>query len=98
MFVALVLAGCGDAEKSKPLSEPGEKTYPMIGKILSRDATDNTVRLDHEAIPGYMEAMTMDYSVRGAKVSALPSDGSRISATLHVTDRGYWITGVKKVR
>lgn len=98
MLVALVLYGCFDAEKKqKPLNEPGEKIYNLKGKILARDRGDNTVRLDHEAIPGYMEAMTMDYSVRGADVSSLPPDGSRITATLHVTDRGYWITGVKKV-
>ena len=39
----------------------------------------------------------MDYSVRGAKVGELPADGSRIEAKLHVTDRAYWITDVKKI-
>lgn len=96
-MVALVATGCAK-EKEKPLSEPGEKVFTLDGKILSRDAGDNTVRLDHKAIPSYMEAMTMDYSVRGAKVAQLPPDGSRITATLHVTDNGYWITGVKKVQ
>ncbi|HEX6640978.1 MAG TPA: copper-binding protein, partial [Thermoanaerobaculia bacterium] len=57
--------------------------------------TSNTLNVDHEAIPGFMEAMTMDYSVRGAKVTALPADKSRIEAKLHVTDRAYWLTDVK---
>jgi hypothetical protein len=53
--------------------------------------------MDHEAIPGFMEAMKMEYPVRGAKVAALPPDNSRIEARLHVTDRGYWLTDVKKI-
>jgi len=75
--------------------KPNEKLYEVKGKIVSRDARDNTLRVDHEAIPGFMEAMTMDYSVHGAKVRELPADGARISAKLHVTDSGYWITDVK---
>lgn len=96
--IAFVIAfiACSDAEKPKPLSEPGEKVYTLRGKILSRDTADNTIRVDHDAIPGFMEAMTMDYSVRGAKVTELPPDGTRVEATLHVTSTGYWLTGLKK--
>jgi protein SCO1/2 len=96
-LVALVfLLACG-AEKPKPLSEPGEKVYPMRGMIVARSAADNSLRVDHEAIAGFMEAMTMDYPVRGAKIETLPPDRSRIEARLHVTDRAYWITDVKRM-
>jgi len=95
--IAALTAACrGDAPKAKPLSVPGEKLYAVKGTILSRDVADQTVRLDHEAIPGFMEAMTMDYSVRGAKVEQLPPDGTPVDARLHVTDGGYWLTNVKK--
>jgi Cu/Ag efflux protein CusF len=98
LAVAVVLFVCSEPKnKPKPLSEPGEKVYVMKGRVISRDAGDNTVRLDHEAIPGLMEGMTMDYSVRGADVAALPADGSRVDARLHVTNNGYWVTDVKKV-
>lgn len=92
----LVVVACSE-EKPRPLSEPGEKLYTVRGTILSRDAAENSLRLDHEAIPGFMEAMTMDYKVRGAEVAALPADKSRIEARLHVTDRAYWITDVKRI-
>lgn len=94
----LALNACSDASSSsKPLSEPSEKLYEMTGAILSRDAEDNTLNVAHDAIPGFMEAMTMDYSVRGVKVTELGPDRSRIRASLHVTDRGYWLTDVKQV-
>jgi Copper binding periplasmic protein CusF len=97
MGLLLVSASCSKIEsKPKPLSVPGEKVYTMKGVIVSRDTTDNTVRVDHHEIPGYMEAMTMDYSVRGAEVSTLPADKVPMEARLHVTDDGYWLTDVKK--
>jgi hypothetical protein len=99
LLLILLLMACSEetASAPKPLSEPGEKLYTVRGVILSRNATANTLDLDHETIPGFMEAMRMDYSVRGAKVETLPADQSRIEARLHVTERAYWITDVKKI-
>ncbi len=97
LLVATLLSGCGEREQPKPLSEPGEKLYVVRGVILSRDGDRNTLNVDHEAIPGFMEAMIMDYAVRGAKVEALPADKKRIEAKLHVTERSYWITDVKTI-
>lgn len=96
LLVILFLVACGD-EEPKPLSEPGEKLYPVRGVIVTRNTADNSLRVSHEAIAGFMAAMTMDFSVRGAAVKSLPADGKRIEATLHVTDRAFWITDVKQV-
>jgi protein SCO1/2 len=93
----LFTAACSERPKEKPVSEDGEKLYDLRGKIVARDASDNTLRVDHEAVAGFMEAMTMDYSVRGAKVEALPPDKTRVAAKLHVTDNGYWLTDVKPI-
>src|SRR4051794_26855173 len=98
-FTLLLALACGKAKISnadKPLSVPGEKVYALQGKIVGRDASENALTIDHKAIPGYMEAMTMDYIVRGAKVEALPPNDTQIAATLHVTDeKGIWITGLR---
>src|SRR3954454_7602974 len=98
-FTLILSLPCGKAKVSnadKPLSVPGEKTYTMAGKIVGRDAAENSLTIDHEAIPGYMEAMTMDYIVRGARGDALPPNGTAITASLHVTqDNGIWITNVR---
>lgn len=97
LLAAVLLAACAEREEPKPLSEPGEKLYVVRGVILSRDANLNTLNLDHEAIPGFMEAMKMDYAVRGAKVAELPANQKRIEAKLHVTERSYWITDIKMI-
>lgn len=95
-FVALSLVACGKSQPAKPTDVAGQKTYELRGKIVSRDRGENTVTIDHEEIKGFMEAMTMDYSVRGAKVDALPPDGSKIRAKLHVVDDGYWVSDVQR--
>lgn len=98
LLVALfAIAACSAEEPAKPLSEPGEKLYPIRGVILSREATSNTINVDHEEIPGFMAAMKMDYSVRGTEVASLPPDNSRFEATLHVTERGYWLTDIRQI-
>jgi hypothetical protein len=96
VLILLAIAGCS-AEEPKPLSEPEERLYTVRGTILSRNATANTLYLDHEEIPGFMSAMKMDFPVRGASVDKLPPDNTRIESRLHVTDRAYWLTDVKKV-
>lgn len=97
VLTALLLLPIACAKQERPLSEPGEKLYTLKGTVLSRDASDNSLRVDHQAIPGFMEAMTMDYPVRGAKVAQLPPDKTKIEARLHVMDDKYWITDVKRV-
>jgi hypothetical protein len=94
LFALVLVSACGEGKK--PLDEPGQRLYPLSGTIVARDTADNTVRVSHERIAGFMEAMTMDFSVRGASVNELPADGTRIKAQLHVTDRAYWLTGVAR--
>lgn len=95
LILITIVFACSEGEKPRPLSEPGEKLYTLRGVMLSRNASENSLRVDHEAIPGFMEAMVMEYNVRGMKVETLPADKSRIEAKLHVTKRSYWITDVK---
>lgn len=76
---------------------PKENVYPMTATIVSRDPAQNTVALDNKEVPGVMEAMRMDYTLRDAKVAALPPDGTPVTVKLHESDGRYWISDVKPV-
>lgn len=68
-----------------------EKRYPIAGKVIAVNKTERTATVDHEAIPGYMESMTMDFTVKSDPDLDRIKPGDRISATLVVTDDSSWI-------
>ncbi len=82
IFVVIVLisAGC----RSKP-AEPARR-FHLDGKIVSVDLKDGSAEVDHDAIPGFMDAMTMSYAVPDAKVLATLERGDEITADVVVID------------
>ncbi len=75
--VLLILFGC---HQSTPSASLPTKTFTIRGKVVSTDATH--VTLDHEAVPGFMEAMTMPYKVKDPSVLSELHPGDRITARL----------------
>ena len=67
----------------------------MTATIVSRDAAHNIVTLNNKEVPGKMEAMTMDYQLRGAKAGSLPPDGTAVDVIVHESSETYYITDVK---
>ena len=59
------------------------KTYPIRGRIVSVQGSD--IMLDHEAVPGFMEAMTMSYKLKDPSIASELHPGDRITATLLVS-------------
>jgi protein SCO1/2 len=60
------------------------KAFPVRGKIVSVDAAKGMIVLDHEAIPGFMDAMTMPYKLKDASVASELHPGDRITANILV--------------
>jgi Copper binding periplasmic protein CusF. len=88
--VLLALTAC-HKEKTKE-----SKSYTLVGRIVSREVQSNSLVVQHEAIKGLMEGMTMPFPVKDAKLEDLPPDGTAITATLHVAEDEYWLTDVKR--
>jgi protein SCO1/2 len=101
ILLPMLLAGCrqssngaaaGASSNAASGAASGElKTFPIRGKIVSVDAAKGMVTLDHEAIPGFMDAMTMPYKLKDASVASELHPGDRITAKLLVrkTADGY---------
>ena len=60
------------------------KRYPFKGKVVSVDRTAKKAKIDHEAIEGYMEAMTMDFPIHADWVWDDLKPGSQVRAELVV--------------
>jgi protein SCO1/2 len=90
ILVAAVAVGCrrpGTAAVDGGAT--GElKTFPIRGKIVSVDAVKGSVLLNHEAVPGFMDAMTMAYKLKDPTVASELHPGDRITAKLLVRKVG----------
>ncbi|MBS1822203.1 MAG: SCO family protein [Acidobacteria bacterium] len=82
-LLLLPIAGC---QKQSPATKTAyqEKTFPVKGRIVGTDATH--VTLDHEAVPGFMEAMTMPYKLKDPSIVSELHPGDRITARIIVQE------------
>lgn len=79
-LVILLFAGCA----SKP--EAQARRFHLHGKILSINLNDKSAEVDHDAIPGFMDAMTMSYPVPDSRMLGALKRGDEIKADLVVAD------------
>lgn len=84
--LSLAFSACKpSASASKPaeaaVSAANEKRHPLTGEIVKADPERLTLLVKHDAIPGYMAAMTMEFSVTAGDV-ANAREGQRIRAEL----------------
>jgi protein SCO1/2 len=84
----LAFSGCHSTPDSQSSAESSVKTYKLRGKVVSTNAAVGKVTLDHEAIPGYMEAMTMPYKLKDGNVLSELHPGDVITADLVVAQQG----------
>jgi len=101
--VALCLALSGCSPQSTPAEKPAAAAAPatpppasiqrfdLRGKVVAVDPARMRVTVDHEAIPGFMGAMTMPYQVKDASVLARLSPGDAITAKVVTGDGDYWL-------
>lgn len=84
--------GCGGSPSA------GETTHQMQGQVLSVALERKEAVVKHEAIAGFMEAMTMPYYVRDVREIEGLKPGDLITSTLVVEDSGAaYLREVKKV-
>ena len=90
---SLFTACGGDAGQTAADSE-NAKRYDMRGKVVSVDRLQKRARIAHEEIPGFMEAMTMEFPIREDWVWNDLVPGAEVRADLVVDSSAkdpYWL-------
>ena len=59
--------------------------YKLRGKVVSSDPSKGEVILDHETIPGFMEAMTMPYKLKDSSIASELHPGDVLTADVLVS-------------
>ncbi len=81
--VVALVAGCRSNTSTHADALP-EKTFAMRGKIVAVNAASGEITVDHQAIPGFMEAMTMPYKLVDANTVSEMHPGDVITARVVV--------------
>jgi protein SCO1/2 len=89
LLALVALAGCHSGQQTPPQKAAASsyKEYKLRGKVVSTNPATGEVTLDHEAIPGFMEAMTMPYKLKDPGILSELHPGDVITADLFVSQQ-----------
>ncbi|CAM3307393.1 SCO family protein [Rhodothermus bifroesti] len=73
------------------------RSYEMRGRIVGFGDDGRTVFIAHEAVPGYMPAMTMPFHTVDTTALQSLSLGDAVQFTFHVTRDSSWITNIRRL-
>src|SRR5215217_5791795 len=94
LSTVLFFAACQKMPSQQPIASANAKRFALKGKIVSVNKAKRTASIDHESIPNYMEAMTMDFPIHNEDILNTLTKDSEIKADL-VVDRGdYWLENI----
>ena len=86
LLAVIALAGCHSAPKREAQGAAASfKVYHLRGKVVSTDSAAGEVTLNHEAIPGFMDAMTMPYKLKDPGILSELHPGDTITADVLIS-------------
>jgi len=86
--VVFALGACRTEQAIPP------QRYEVRGKVVAVNKDEGTVTVAHEAIPGYMAAMTMSYPLKDTWAFNVLKPGQSVHATLVVASDRAWLEGI----
>ncbi|MEP6767428.1 MAG: SCO family protein [Acidobacteriota bacterium] len=90
-------AGCRRGDSRAADEAAAAKRYPFHGIVREVKNGGADVLVEHDAVPGFMGAMTMVFPTRGARdVARALAAGDTIDATLVVEESRYWLEGIRR--
>jgi protein SCO1 len=91
LSLAAMLSGC---RREAP---PGNvREFPLTGQILALNPAKREATVKHDDVKGFMDAMTMDFTVKPATDLAGLQPGDLIAATLVITDEEGYLRDIRK--
>ena len=95
-LLALLLFGCDRRAPRAVTDAPRVSAYEVSGVVRKIDAPRGKAVIAHDAIAGYMEAMTMEFDVTEVESLTALQPGDVIAFRLSVNDTRSWIDQVRK--
>lgn len=107
-FLAVAVSGCDQSssetadvateEANASAAADADATVYRVRGVVRKVADDYTMAvIDHEEIPGYMEAMSMPFYPKEPKVFADLEPGQQIEFDYHVSGDRSWVENINVV-
>ena len=91
LCLLLLAAGCARNKETNLV------TFPLRGEVVRIDTAKLTLTVSHQAIPNYMNAMTMPFKVRDRTLLRPLAVGDSIQATLAISRTESWLEQIAVV-
>jgi protein SCO1 len=94
-WLAILILGLGGI--LAPLSsEAGTTNYFVRGVLKGVNPEEHQLIIAHEAIPNFMNAMTMPFRVKDVSILASVATGRPVTFQLHITETESWVDHVEQ--
>lgn len=97
-LLCVLLCAC-EREKPAPAGQfasTNTQTFEVKGVVREVFPEKKQVKIDHEKIPNYMDAMTMDFEVKNTNELQGLQAGDQIAFRMVVTSEDGWIENIRK--
>lgn len=84
LAMSLLCLAAGGCKQSTETLKSGTETYSLKGVIVAVDNSKGEITLQHDAVPGFMPAMTMPYKLMYGNITSELHPGDVIRARLQV--------------
>jgi protein SCO1/2 len=88
LLAVAVVAGCHSSPKPESQSSAmqADKVYKLRGKVVATNPATGEVTVNHDAIPGFMDAMIMPYKLKNPNILSELHPGDTITADVLVSE------------
>ncbi|MFY9569868.1 MAG: copper-binding protein, partial [Blastocatellia bacterium] len=94
----LGLAGVITAGLVSCRGQSKKERFEIKGRVVGVDKRGSTVTIAHQEIPGFMDAMTMPFTLKDERLLGELAEGDRVQATLVVAGLNSWLEDVVVTR
>src|ERR1700681_4335663 len=100
LFIGLVACSSPPKQSDVPTPAPAPpqqtqaQRFDLTGKVVSIDKAGKKLTVDHEAIPGFMGAMTMAYPVKDERLLDNLSPGDPVTAKVVSGGGQFWLENI----
>ena len=94
ILVLLSVAGCGRQEKGD--GRPAIYHH-LKGQVVALEPASSLITIAHEKIPGFMEAMTMPFSIKDSALFRGVEEGDSVRGVIAVRKPEIWLDSLTVV-